>query len=116
MPFPKGQSGNPDGRPTADRLVNPKSVSGVQLRDAEFKQILRRLKPLTKKAMLKLENLLDADSTSEATKMKAIAFILKEYEILMNEVYKPENTRNNDDDVDRDELEPAPIVSLRVVK
>lgn len=119
MPFEKGQSGNPAGRPTADRLVNPKSVSGPELREQEFKQILRRLKPLTKKAMLGLENILDAENTSEATRMKAIVFIMKEYEILINEVYKPVVSRNGsdeDDEVDKDELSPAPIVSFKVVK
>ena len=42
MPFVKGKSGNIYGRPTADKLVNPKSVSGNELREQEFKQILRR--------------------------------------------------------------------------
>lgn len=114
MPFHKGKSGNPDGRPTADRLVTPKSVSGNDLREQEFKQILRRLKPLTKKAMTKLENLLDDEKTTENTKMRAIAFIIKEYELLMNEVYKPINSK--DDDVDKDELNLAPLVSLKVLK
>lgn len=116
MPFEKGQSGNPNGRPTADRLVNPKSISGEELRDREFKQILRRLKPLTKKALLRLEDLLDAKDTSEATRMKAIAFILKEYETLMNEVYEPVHTNKQDDHVDKDELEDKkPIVSFKVI-
>lgn len=118
MPFEQGQSGNPKGRPTADRLVNPKSISGNELREKEFKQILRRLKPLSKKAMTKLEDLLDSPTTSEAAKMKAIVFILKEYEILINEVYKPVVNKQgefSDDEHDKDELKNAPIVSFTVL-
>ena len=116
MPFVKGDANiNLRGRPQAKDLVNPKSVSGNELREQEFKQILRRLKPLTKKALTKLEVLIDDDATTENTRMRAIAFVLKEYELLMNEVYKPENGRDSDD-ADKDELNTSPIVSLRVVK
>lgn len=114
MPFVKGQSGNIHGRPNGKDLVNPKSVSGNDLREQEFKQILRRLKPLTKKAMTHLEKLLDDPNTTENTKMRAIAFIIKEYELLMTEVYPSENGK--EDNVDKDELNLAPLVSLKVLK
>ena len=114
MPFVKGKSGNISGRPTADKLVNPKSVSGNELREQEFKQILRRLKPLTKKALTKLEVLIDDEATTENTRMRAIAFVLKEYELLMNEVYKPENGGSISDDEDQEDKPLAPIISFNV--
>lgn len=113
MPFVKGKSGNPQGRGSGKDLVNPKSVSGNELREQEFKQILRRLKPLTKKALTKLEVLIDDEATTENTRMRAIAFVLKEYELLMNEVYKPVNGGNSDSD-DQDDKPLAPIISFNV--
>ena len=113
MPFEKGKSGNPQGRPTADKLINPKSVSGNALREKEFKQILRRLKPLTGKAIVKLQDLIEADGTTENTRMRAIAFVLTEYEKLMNEVYKSAKGESFDEDSDEDE--DTPVVSLRVL-
>lgn len=114
MPFVKGQSGNSAGRPSADRLVNPKSISGNELRIQDFKQMLRRLKPLNKKALTWIERMLDDESTTEQTRMRLIALILKEYQTLMNEVYKPEKLEN--EDVDKDELDLAPIVQFTVQK
>ena len=116
MPFVKGKSGNIYGRPTSDKLVNPKSVSGNELREQEFKQILRRLKPLTKKALTKLEVLIDDEATTENTRMRAIAFVLKEYELLMNEVYKPVNASGSSDDNDQDDKPLAPIISFKVAE
>ena len=50
MPFVKDDPNiNRNGRGTGESLVNPKYVSGNALREKEFKQILRRLKPLTTK-------------------------------------------------------------------
>ena len=116
MPFVKGKSGNPQGRGSGKDLVNPKSVSGNELREQEFKQILRRLKPLTKKALTKLEVLIDDEATTENTRMRAIAFVLKEYELLMNEVYKPVNTSGISDGDDQEDKPLSPIISFKVVE
>ena len=45
MPFKKGDTNiNRQGRGTGKDLVNPKSLTGTEYREKEFKQILRRLK------------------------------------------------------------------------
>lgn len=112
MPFIKGQSGNPNGRPNANDLVNPKSLCGTEYREKEFKQILRRLKPLNGKALRKLDELIEAEGTTEATKMKAIVFIMKTYQDMMDDLYKPINASAELADEKEEVL--APIISFKV--
>ena len=58
MAFQKGDKNiNRAGRPNAKSLVNPKSLTGTEYREKEFKQILRRLKPLNGKALRKLDEM-----------------------------------------------------------
>lgn len=116
MPFEKGDSNiNRNGRPNAKDLVNPKSLSGTEYREKEFKQILRRLKPLNGKALRKLDELIEAEGTTEATKMKAIVFIMKTYQEMMDDLYKPLNNNNAVDADDREDTN-APLISFKVLE
>ena len=113
MAFQKGDKNiNRQGRPNAKDLVNPKSLSGTEYREKEFKQILRRLKPLNGKALRKLDELIDDESTTEASRLKAIVFIMKTYQDIMDDLYKPIN--NNTDVVEDKEESLAPIISFKV--
>ena len=113
MAFQKGDKNiNRQGRPNAKDLVNPKSLSGTEYREKEFKQILRRLKPLNGKALRKLDELIDDESTTEASRLKAIVFIMKTYQDMMDDLYKPIN--NNTDVVEDKEESLAPIISFKV--
>ena len=113
MAFQKGDKNiNRAGRPLAKDLVNPKSLTGTEYREKEFKQILRRLKPLNGKALRKLDELIEAEGTTEATKMKAIVFIMKTYQDMMDDLYKPIN--NNAEVVEEREESLAPIISFKV--
>ena len=115
MTFIKEQSGNPHGRPQAKDLVNPKSLTGTEYREKEFKQILRRLKPLNGKALRKLDEMIDDESTTEASRLKAIVFIMKTYQDMMDDLYKPINNSSADDVEDKEESL-APIISFKVQK
>jgi len=114
MPFVKGKSGNPQGRGSAKDLVNPKSLSGTEYREKEFKQILRRLKPLNGKALRKLDEMIDDESTTEASRLKAIVFIMKTYQDMMDDLYKPINSSVEVGEDKEDSL--APIISFKVQK
>lgn len=70
MPFVKGKSGNPKGRGTGKDLVNPKSLAGTEYREKEFKQILRRLKPLNNKALKCLQICLKMKRQPKLPKLK----------------------------------------------
>ena len=114
MAFQKGDKNiNRAGRPQAKDLVNPKSLTGTEYREKEFKQILRRLKPLNGKALRKLDEMIDDESTTEASRLKAIVFIMKTYQDMMDDLYKPLNNSGADDVEDKEESL-APIISFKV--
>ena len=112
MPFVKGQSGNPKGRGTGESLVNHKSLTGTEYREKEFKQILRRLKPLNNKALKVFTDMLEDEKTTEATKVKVAVFIMKTYQDMMDDLYKPVNASAEVTDDKEETL--APIISFRV--
>ena len=114
MPFEKGVSGNPKGRGSGKDLVSPKSLTGTEYREKEFKQILRRLKPLNGKALRKLDEMIDGESTTEASRLKAIVFIMKTYQDMMDDLYKPVNSSSSSDDEAQEEKPLAPIISFNV--
>ena len=115
MPFVKGQSGNPKGRGNGESLVNPKSLTGTEYREKEFKQILRRLKPLNNKALKVFTDMLEDEKTTEATKVKVAVFIMKTYQDMMDDLYKPVNGGSSESD-DQNDKPLAPIISFKVAE
>ena len=116
MPFIKGDENiNRSGRPQAKDLVNPKSLTGGEYREKEFKQILRRLKPLNNKALKVFTDMLEDEKTTEATKVKVAVFIMKTYQDMMDDLYKPVNGGISDID-DQDDKPLAPIISFKVAE
>ena len=117
MPFVKDDPNiNRKGRGTGESLVNPKSLTGVEHREKEFKQILRRLKPLNNKALKVFTDMLEDEKTTEATKVKVAVFIMKTYQDMMDDLYKPVNASGNSDGDDQEDKPLAPIISFKVAE
>ena len=117
MPFEKGDERiNRNGRPQAKDLVNPKSLTGTEYREKEFKQILRRLKPLNNKALKVFTDMLEDEKTTEATKVKVAVFIMKTYQDMMDDLYKPVNASGSSDIDDQEDKPLAPIISFKVAE
>lgn len=117
MAFQKGDKNiNRAGRPQAKDLVNPKSLTGTEYREKEFKQILRRLKPLNNKALKVFTDMLEDEKTTEATKVKVAVFIMKTYQDMMDDLYKPVNASAKSDDEDQEDKPLAPIISFKVAE
>ena len=117
MPFVKDDPNiNRKGRGNGESLVNPKSLTGTEYREKEFKQILRRLKPLNNKALKVFTDMLEDEKTTEATKVKVAVFIMKTYQDMMDDLYKPVNASGKSDDEDQDDKPLAPIISFKVAE
>lgn len=114
MPFIKGDSNiNREGRPLAKDLVNPKSLSGAEIRELDMRKTLRKLKPLNNKAITVLAKLLDDENTTEAAKIKISAFIMKVYQEMMDDLDKPVINKSSEIEEVEDD---APIFSLKVLE
>lgn len=118
MPFIKGQSGNLKGRPTADKLINSPKLTGSEWREKEFKQVIKRLKPLNNKIVTEFEKMFFDERTTEASKLKIGLFLMKMYQDMMNDLYKPTTmkgiTEDNFDDKDNKPETPDVQVHFKV--
>lgn len=116
MPFKKtsenGGKRDPNistkGRPSGPDSLKMKNKN--DLGEEELIRILRGLKPLTKKSIAKLGVILE--DGSEQAKMRAIIFILDKYKDLVDQLYI---NAEEEDEVDKNEIESAPVFSLKMV-
>lgn len=115
MPFVKDDKNiNRSGRPTADKLVNPKSLTGAEIREIDMRKTLRKLKHLNNVAITVLGDLMTNPETTEASRLKASVFVMRTYQEIMDDLDKPIINKNTE--VGVDEEDDTPIVSLTVLE
>lgn len=112
--------GNRQGRPSVDRLLDPSSLktnpekkTREEIGKEELSRILKRLKPLSLKAIHTLGHMLESESATEASKLKAAVYLLDKYKEYMEDLYI--NAEDKDEEGDKKELEKAPVYSLKMI-
>jgi len=116
MPFVPGKSGNPNGRPTKDRILEKAagdSKSNRKLREKALLELARKVKPHTGKAIVTAMNIMENDKSSEAGRLKAAALLIQTYKSLINELYD----YRYDEEIaeEMQETDKAPVFSLKMV-
>lgn len=90
MPFEKGQSGNPNGRPSGTKQ------NARQIGRNKLKKILRTLEPLADDSIDFAASLMGEEKASHATRLKAATTILEKYIALVNQAYMEEDKVKQD--------------------
>lgn len=110
MPFTPGDKNiNRSGRP---KMIGESRTKETIAKD-ELEMILRRLKPLSRKALTKLGVMLDDDTTSETNTIKIAVYVLDKYKDYLEQVYMGDDSE--EDGADLKPAEVTPLFSFKMV-
>lgn len=115
MPFKKNTDGvidpniNREGRKPRRDKKTPR-----QIRNGELESLLRKIKPHVSKSIMTAVNIMDKapEDTTDASKLKAATIILDLYKDTVIKLYDGEEP---DTDGDLEEVDTAPVLSLKIV-
>lgn len=111
MTFKIGQSGNPQGRPKKENLLD--KPTNRQLKERELITLLRKIKPQIAEAILTAAEIMKNNEASHQNQLKAATILLDNYRRLVLDVY------DGEDQADQEGLEiqqnNAPVFSLKMV-
>lgn len=103
-----GVSGNPLGRP---KTVELPSMTNKELREKEFVQLLRKLRPHQSKAIMAAVAILDNKEAGDANKLRASAMLIGFYKDILKEAYAKEYDEDSGEAIQ----EQTPVFSLRMI-
>lgn len=115
MPFVPGKSGNPNGRPSKDRIAERASSdkSNRELREKALLELARKFKPSVAPAMKTIMQIMGDANASEGGKLKASALIIQTYKTLITDLYDYRYDEEKAEDVQ--DADKAPVFSLKMV-
>lgn len=111
MTFKAGQSGNPNGRPKNQSLLD--KPTNRSLKERELITLLRKIKPQIADAIITAAAIMKNDEASHQNQLKAATILLDNYRRLVLDVYDGEEQA----DKEGTEIQQhnAPVFSLKVV-
>lgn len=115
MPFVPGKSGNPNGRPSKDKIAarEASDKTNRELRERALLELARKFKPSVAPAMKTILQIMGDDKASEAGKLKAAALVIQTYNSLVKDLYDYRYDEEKAEEVQ--DTEKAPVFSLKMV-
>lgn len=111
MTFAKGQSGNPNGRPKNQSLLD--KPTNRSLKERELIMLLRKIKPQVADAIITAAEIMKNNEASHQNQLKAATILLDNYRRLVLDVYDGEEVA--DKEGTEIQQQNAAVFSLKVV-
>jgi hypothetical protein len=115
MPFVPGKSGNPNGRPSRDKIADRahSDETNRKLREKALIELARKFKPSLVPAMKTINRIMMDDKSSEGGQLKAAALIIQTYNSLVKDLYDYRYDEEKAEEVQ--DTSKAPVFSLRMI-
>jgi hypothetical protein len=110
MTWNKGQSGNLQGRPKKENMLD--RPTNRQLKDKELVTLLRKIKPIISDAIITAAAVMKNEEASHQNQLKAATILLDNYRRLVLDLYDGEDDAEAGVEIQQNN---APVFSLRVV-
>ncbi len=111
MAFEKGKSGNPNGRPKKENILD--KPTNRALKERELVMLLRKIKPHVAEAIMQAADIMKNKEASHQNQLKAATILLDNYRRLTLDMYDGEEKA--DDAGEEIQQNNAAIFSLKVV-